>query len=84
MRIVTTNDHKERAITYTSGYEGRSFVIWSMDQKEVVPNVAESYTLSADARDYTFKLRKGLKWSNGDPFTAEDVRFWYEDVLLNQ
>jgi peptide/nickel transport system substrate-binding protein len=83
MRIVTTNDHKERAMTYTTGYEGRSLVIWSMDQKEVVPNVAESYSLSADGRDYTFVLRRGLKWSNGTPFTSEDIRFWYQDVETN-
>jgi oligopeptide transport system substrate-binding protein len=37
-----------------------------------VPGQAESWTLSPDGLTYTFKLRAGLKWSNGDPLTAED------------
>ena len=39
------------------------------------PSLAESWTLSADQRVYEFKLREGLKFHNGDPFTAEDVKF---------
>ncbi len=39
------------------------------------PSLAESWTLSADQRTYEFKLREGLKFHNGDPFTAEDVKF---------
>ena len=39
------------------------------------PSLAESWTVSADQHAYDFKLREGLKFHNGDPFTAEDVRF---------
>jgi peptide/nickel transport system substrate-binding protein len=39
------------------------------------PSLAESWTVSADGRAYEFKLRDGLKFHNGDPFTAEDVKF---------
>ncbi|HYE89442.1 MAG TPA: ABC transporter substrate-binding protein [Terriglobales bacterium] len=39
------------------------------------PSLAESWTLSPDQRTYEFKLREGLKFHNGDPFTAEDVKF---------
>jgi peptide/nickel transport system substrate-binding protein len=39
------------------------------------PSLAESWTTSADGRVYEFKLREGLKFHNGDPFTAEDVKF---------
>src|SRR5882762_6776513 len=38
-------------------------------------SLAESWTVSADQRTYEFKLREGLKFHNGDPFTAEDVKF---------
>jgi peptide/nickel transport system substrate-binding protein len=38
-------------------------------------SLAESWTLSPDQRAYEFKLREGLKFHNGDPFTAEDVKF---------
>ena len=39
------------------------------------PSLAESWTVSADQQVYEFKLREGLKFHNGDPFTAEDVKF---------
>jgi peptide/nickel transport system substrate-binding protein len=39
------------------------------------PSLAESWTVSADQRSYDFKLREGLKFHNGDAFTADDVKF---------
>ncbi len=41
----------------------------------MTPSLAESWTVSSDQRTYEFKLREGLKFHNGDPFTAEDVKF---------
>src|SRR5213594_4216811 len=41
----------------------------------MTPSLAESWTLSPDQKTYEFKLRQGLKFHNGDPFTAEDVKF---------
>ncbi len=41
----------------------------------MTPSLAESWTVSPDQRAYEFKLREGLKFHNGDPFTAEDVKF---------
>ena len=41
----------------------------------MAPSLAESWTVSADQRVYEFKLREGLKFHNGDPFTAEDVKW---------
>jgi ABC-type transport system substrate-binding protein len=41
------------------------------------PKLAESYTVSPDATTFTFKLRQGLKWSDGQPFTSKDVLFTY-------
>ena len=41
----------------------------------MTPSLAESWTVSADQLVYEFKLREGLKFHNGDPFTAEDVKF---------
>ncbi len=46
----------------------------------IIPNVAESYEVSDDSRVYTITLRRGHKWSDGEPYTTEDVRFWYEDI----
>jgi len=42
------------------------------------PCLAESYEISADQFTYTFHLRKGVKWHDGEPFTAADVKFSYD------
>src|SRR5215475_14474359 len=42
------------------------------------PSLAESWRESADGLAYEFKLRPGLKFHNGDPITAEDVKFSYD------
>jgi peptide/nickel transport system substrate-binding protein len=49
----------------------------------VIPNVAESVASNDSATEFTFKLREGTKWSDGHPYTTEDVMFWYEDVFQN-
>jgi len=46
-------------------------------------NILESFDVK-DNRIFTFKLREGLKWSDGVPVTTEDIKFTYEDVLLNE
>ena len=50
-------------------------VIKPMPGNLLAPSLAESWTVSPDGRSYEFKLREGLKFHNGDPFTAEDVKF---------
>ena len=51
---------------------------------EVIPNIAAGWEFSDDGRILTMHFREGLKWSNGDLFTADDIIFWWEDVLLNK
>jgi peptide/nickel transport system substrate-binding protein len=46
--------------------------------------LAESVTPSADFKSWIVKLRKGMKWSDGSPFTADDIMYWYNDVLQNK
>lgn len=53
------------------------------DNKTIVPNIMESWEVNDDGTEWTFVMRRGMKWSDGEPFTTEDVRFWWEDVLLN-
>ncbi len=63
-------------------YEG--LVRWAPDFSEPIPNVAESWEVNDDATETIFHLRKGLRWSDGAPFTADDIVFWNEDILLNE
>jgi peptide/nickel transport system substrate-binding protein len=50
------------------------------DGKSVRPWLATSYTVSKDGKRYTFKLRPGVRFSNGQPMTAEDVKFSIDDA----
>ena len=58
-------------------------VRWTPDGTGVVPNVAKGYEISEDATEFTFYLREGMRWSDGEPFTADDFLFWYQDIQLN-
>ncbi len=49
---------------------------------EPVPELAESWTIDNDGAQYTFKLRDGVTWHDGTPFTSADVKFTFEEVLL--
>jgi len=63
------------------GYE--NLVRWDREWTKVIPNVAQSFTVSSDSKTFTFDLREGMKWSDGQPFTADDIVFWYKAVYLN-
>lgn len=62
----------------------QNFYRFNPDLTSAVPNVAKAITVSDDKRTYTINLRRGMKWSDGAPYTAKDVLFWYEDILLNK
>ncbi len=66
---------------FVTGWE--NLVIWKSDFSGVEPNIAESWEVSDDVREYTFHLREGMKWSDGEPFTADDIMFYIEDILFN-
>ncbi len=54
-----------------------------IDLRTLVPNVFESWEVSPDGKEFSIKMRKGMKWSDGEPITSEDVRFVIEDVWFN-
>jgi peptide/nickel transport system substrate-binding protein len=56
-------------------YAMHDALVKAMPGNLMTPSLAESWTLSPDQKTYEFKLREGLKFHNGDPFTAEDVKF---------
>lgn len=60
-----------------------SLLRYSDDLTALIPNVARDWAYNSDYTELTFTLRRGHKWSDGSPFTAEDVAFWYNELILN-
>lgn len=58
-----------------------TLVRWSPQGYPIVPHVARSFTVSPDCREFTFALRKGMKWSDGHPFTADDILYCWEHEI---
>lgn len=80
-RMVIQSVADEAQFIRTVAYE--PLVRWTKDWSGIEPNLVEWYRANEDATEFTFKLRRGLRWSDGTPFSTLDIRFWYEDVLLN-
>ena len=89
-RLVMNSPSDINTLVRSIGYE--NFTRWKtwqpgVEQADIVPdvemNVAESIDINEDGSVYTIHLRPGLKWSDGAPYNADDVMFWYEDVYLN-
>ena len=51
---------------------------------KIIPCLARDWKVSSDGKTTTIYLRKGAKWSDGKPLTANDFMFWYEDIYLNK
>lgn len=49
----------------------------------ITANVAESFEINDELTEMTVHLREGMRWSDGHPLTAEDVLFFWQDVMLN-
>jgi peptide/nickel transport system substrate-binding protein len=67
-----------------SDFSDDALLGWNLAGSQLMPNVAKAYEISNGGRTFTFFLRKGHKWSDGQPFTAEDIRFWWEDIQNNK
>ena len=57
---------------------------FSPNGADIEPHLAAGATSSPDFKVWTIQLRKGARWSDGVPFTADDILFWYKDVMLNK
>ncbi len=59
-------------------------LFWDPTGSKIVPSVAKHWEMSRDGKTTTLFLRKGMKWRDGAPFTADDFVFWYEDLYSNK
>ena len=74
---------RSKDIRYMAAY-GYARLVGYNDDYELVPDLLRGFTVSEDAKSVTLHLRRGHKWSDGHPFTTEDLRYWWEDVALNR
>ena len=81
MRMGMRGGNDNALLTRTLGYEG--LLRWDPEWQGIVNNVAKDWEANADGSEYTFYLREGMKWSDGEPFTAHDIVFWYEAEVAN-
>lgn len=75
-------DPHAHAVTFTIGFLGNVYegLVRRDGDLKTEPALAESWTVSDDATVWTFKLRKGVKFHNGNDFTADDVLFSYKRI----
>jgi ABC-type dipeptide/oligopeptide/nickel transport system permease component/ABC-type transport system substrate-binding protein len=66
---------------FASTYELRcgTYARFSPQRQPILPFLARKIDVSKDKKVYTIHLRKGIRWSDGHPFTADDILFWWED-----
>ena len=57
---------------------------WISMEHPLTGNIFESYEISPDKTTFTFQMRRGMRWSDGEPLTTEDVAFYHEDILHNE
>jgi peptide/nickel transport system substrate-binding protein len=57
---------------------------WDQAGGAPVPNIARSFEMSEDRTELILRLRRGMRWSDGAPFTADDILFWRDDMSLNR
>jgi peptide/nickel transport system substrate-binding protein len=62
---------------------GHSLLRFLNDGLDIGPGLVESWESNEDASEWVFHFRKGLKWSDGTPWTTADIMYWWEDLVLN-
>ena len=68
-------------ITYR--LSGAFLARWSPLGYPIEPHIAESITPSNEDRVWTIKLREGIRWSDGEPYTADDIMYWWDNEVNN-
>jgi peptide/nickel transport system substrate-binding protein len=79
---VRTIIGSDKDIRYMTIYGYARLVGYDL-QLQLQPDILESFE-APDSTVFTFRLREGHKWSDGTPLTADDFRYWWEDVILNK
>lgn len=77
--IPSTDDAQMKEYMY-----GHSPLRWLNDTSDVGPGLAESWDSNADNSEWALHFRDGLRWSDGQLWTTDDIMFWWDDMVLNK
>ena len=80
--MVTNSPQTLTAID--SWMSGSCLVRWSPMGYPIVPHIAKRWDVTPDKKEWTFYIRKGMKWSDGHPFTAGDILYWWEHEVKDE
>lgn len=80
-KMAQRNQRDHALLIRNIGYE--PLLRWTPQWTSTIPNVALSFQPSSDATEFFFRLRPGMRWSDGAPFSVDDIVFWYENILSN-
>lgn len=58
-------------------------IAWYDQDLNLQPHITESWEISDDGTEWTFNLRQGTRWSDGEPFTTASVQYWYDNEVQN-
>ena len=81
MNVVTTTGAVKSASDREFFY-GHSMLRYLNDGQDIGPGLAESWEANDDSSEWTLHFRKGLKWSDGEPWTTADIVWWWEKFVL--
>ncbi len=73
----------ERGFQVRSSYGPEGILRIARDNGTIVPNLAESWEYNDEGTVFTLTLNEGIKWSDGEPFNADSVMYWWEAYILN-
>lgn len=59
-------------------------IFWNTGATELRPRIYKAWEANEDATEWTIQLREGMKWSDGEPYTADDYIFWHDHILANE
>jgi peptide/nickel transport system substrate-binding protein len=83
--VMQTSSNQEWGLQHfmLESQYGHSMLRYLKDGKEIGPGLVESWESNPDASKWTLHFREGLKWSDGQPFSTDDIMYWWNDMINN-
>lgn len=76
--MIQARTSKRGVGTFGTFYAGSLLVRWSPMGDPIVPHIIKDWEINEEGREYILHFRKGMRWSDGHPFSAKDVYYWWK------